>query len=62
MQERSLGNDVKSYLNSLYEDVVCPIQRVVLLFQEKLTFLLHAVSIAHERVFPVRISSADLGD
>jgi hypothetical protein len=42
--------------------VVCPIQRVVLLFQEKLTFLLHAVSIAHERVFPVRISSADLGD
>lgn len=41
-EERSLGNDVKSYLNSWYEDVVCPIQRVVLLFQEKLTFLLHA--------------------
>ncbi|KAL1778639.1 hypothetical protein HispidOSU_003759 [Sigmodon hispidus] len=41
-EEKNLGNNVKSYLNSWYEDVVCPIQRVVLLFQEKLTFLLHA--------------------
>ncbi|KAK1331356.1 hypothetical protein QTO34_009309 [Cnephaeus nilssonii] len=40
--ERGLENHVKSYLSSWFEDVVCPIQRVVLLFQEKLTFLLHA--------------------
>uniref|UniRef100_G1P8J5 Chromosome 17 open reading frame 75 n=1 Tax=Myotis lucifugus TaxID=59463 RepID=G1P8J5_MYOLU len=41
-EERGLENHVKSYLSSWFEDVVCPIQRVVLLFQEKLTFLLHA--------------------
>ncbi|XP_073902474.1 protein Njmu-R1 isoform X2 [Castor canadensis] len=41
-EERALENQIKSYLNSWFEDVVCPIQRVVLLFQEKLTFLLHA--------------------
>ncbi|XP_042548762.1 protein Njmu-R1 isoform X3 [Dipodomys spectabilis] len=41
-EESGLENQVKSYLNSWFEDVVCPIQRVVLLFQEKLTFLLHA--------------------
>ncbi|XP_058139842.1 protein Njmu-R1 [Dasypus novemcinctus] len=39
---RGLENHIKSYLSSWFEDVVCPIQRVVLLFQEKLTFLLHA--------------------
>nr|XP_002748426.2 protein Njmu-R1 [Callithrix jacchus] len=41
-EERGLENPIKSYLSSWFEDVVCPIQRVVLLFQEKLTFLLHA--------------------
>ncbi|XP_053424964.1 protein Njmu-R1 isoform X4 [Nycticebus coucang] len=41
-EERGLENHIKSYLCSWFEDVVCPIQRVVLLFQEKLTFLLHA--------------------
>ncbi|EPQ14805.1 hypothetical protein D623_10019659 [Myotis brandtii] len=41
-EERVLENHVKSYLSSWFEDVVCPIQRVVLLFQEQLTFLLHA--------------------
>ncbi|XP_006832368.1 PREDICTED: protein Njmu-R1 [Chrysochloris asiatica] len=41
-EEKGLENPIKSYLNSWFEDVVCPIQRVVLLFQEKLTFLLHA--------------------
>ncbi|XP_036197149.1 protein Njmu-R1 isoform X4 [Myotis myotis] len=41
-EERGLENHVKSYLSSWFEDVVCPIQRVVLLFQEQLTFLLHA--------------------
>lgn len=37
-----LEKSIKSYLSSWFEDVVCPIQRVVLLFQEQLTFLLHA--------------------
>uniref|UniRef100_A0A7N4PAX7 Chromosome 17 open reading frame 75 n=1 Tax=Sarcophilus harrisii TaxID=9305 RepID=A0A7N4PAX7_SARHA len=32
----------KSYLSNWFEAAVCPIQRVVNLFQEKLTFLLHA--------------------
>ncbi|KAF6092546.1 sensitization to ricin complex subunit 2 [Phyllostomus discolor] len=41
-EERGLENHIKSYLSNWFEDVVCPIQRVVLLFQEKLTFLLHA--------------------
>ncbi|EHH57861.1 hypothetical protein EGM_07595 [Macaca fascicularis] len=41
-EERGLESHRKSYLSSWFEDVVCPIQRVVLLFQEKLTFLLHA--------------------
>uniref|UniRef100_G1SUN4 Chromosome 17 open reading frame 75 n=1 Tax=Oryctolagus cuniculus TaxID=9986 RepID=G1SUN4_RABIT len=41
-EEMGLQKDIKSYLSSWFEDVVCPIQRVVLLFQEKLTFLLHA--------------------
>ncbi|XP_077898610.1 protein Njmu-R1 isoform X3 [Ictidomys tridecemlineatus] len=41
-EEGGLENHTKAYLNSWFEDVVCPIQRVVLLFQEKLTFLLHA--------------------
>nr|XP_055114252.1 protein Njmu-R1 isoform X3 [Symphalangus syndactylus] len=41
-EERGLESHIKSYLSSWFEDVVCPIQRVVLLFQEKLTFLLHA--------------------
>lgn len=40
--EESVMETHKSYLSSWFEDVVCPIQRVVLLFQEKLTFLLHA--------------------
>nr|XP_045014577.1 protein Njmu-R1 [Jaculus jaculus] len=41
-EERGLENHIKSYLNNWFEDVICPIQRVVLLFQEKLTYLLHA--------------------
>ncbi|PNI47253.1 C17orf75 isoform 10, partial [Pan troglodytes] len=35
-EERGLESHIKSYLSSWFEDVVCPIQRVVLLFQEKL--------------------------
>ncbi|KAB0399899.1 hypothetical protein E2I00_005986 [Balaenoptera physalus] len=41
-EERGGENHVQSYLSSWFEDVVCPIQRVVHLFQEQLTFLLHA--------------------
>ncbi|XP_005003586.1 protein Njmu-R1 isoform X3 [Cavia porcellus] len=41
-EEKGLETHIKSYLSNWFEDVVCPIQRVVLLFQEKLTFLLHA--------------------
>lgn len=36
---------MKPYLRSWFEDAICPIQRVVQLFQEKLAFLLHAVSV-----------------
>ncbi|XP_004593934.2 protein Njmu-R1 [Ochotona princeps] len=41
-EERGLEKNIKAYLSNWFEDVVCPIQRVVVLFQEKLTFLLHA--------------------
>ncbi|KAB1266351.1 Protein Njmu-R1 [Camelus dromedarius] len=41
-EARAGENHIQSYLSSWFEDVVCPIQRVVLLFQEKLSFLLHA--------------------
>ncbi|KAG8525082.1 Protein Njmu-R1, partial [Galemys pyrenaicus] len=59
-EERGLENHIKSYLSSWFEDVVCPIQRVVLLFQEKLTFLLHAVSIPQTEAFPYsRITVAE---
>ncbi|KAB0394586.1 hypothetical protein E2I00_016210, partial [Balaenoptera physalus] len=42
-EERAGENHIQSDPSSWFEDVVCPIQRVVHLFQEKLTFLLHAV-------------------
>uniref|UniRef100_A0A8D1K1T5 Protein Njmu-R1 n=1 Tax=Sus scrofa TaxID=9823 RepID=A0A8D1K1T5_PIG len=41
-EDRGGEHHIQSYLSSWFEDVVCPIQRVVLLFQEKLAFLLHA--------------------
>ncbi|KAJ1071381.1 hypothetical protein K5549_001673 [Capra hircus] len=41
-EESGGENHIQSYLSSWFADVVCPIQRVVHLFQEKLTFLLHA--------------------
>uniref|UniRef100_F7FMA0 Chromosome 17 open reading frame 75 n=1 Tax=Monodelphis domestica TaxID=13616 RepID=F7FMA0_MONDO len=41
-EEGSVEAYTKSYLSNWFEEVVCPIQRVVNLFQEKLTFLLHA--------------------
>ncbi|XP_008569326.1 PREDICTED: protein Njmu-R1 isoform X2 [Galeopterus variegatus] len=54
-EERGLENHIKSYLSSWFEDVVCPIQRVVLLFQEKLTFLLHAAL----NYTPVEVKESD---
>nr|XP_005910440.1 PREDICTED: protein Njmu-R1-like [Bos mutus] len=44
-EESGGENHIQSYLSSWFADVVCPIQRVVHLFQEKLTFLLHALSL-----------------
>ncbi|XP_020818832.1 protein Njmu-R1 isoform X2 [Phascolarctos cinereus] len=41
-EEGSLEACTKSYLSNWFEAAVCPIERVVHLFQEKLTFLLHA--------------------
>uniref|UniRef100_A0A8D0GDB8 Uncharacterized protein n=1 Tax=Sphenodon punctatus TaxID=8508 RepID=A0A8D0GDB8_SPHPU len=41
-EQSSLESCAKPYLRSWFEDSVCPIQRVVQLFQEKLAFLLHA--------------------
>lgn len=45
LQEKTLETSVKPCLRSWFEDAICPIQRVVQLFQEKLAFLLHAVSV-----------------
>lgn len=44
LQQKTLETCVKPYLRSWFENAICPIQRVVQLFQEKLAFLLHAVS------------------
>ncbi|XP_072501073.1 protein Njmu-R1 [Notamacropus eugenii] len=41
-EEGSLEVCTKSYLSNWFEAAICPIERVVHLFQEKLTFLLHA--------------------
>ncbi|XP_038613373.1 protein Njmu-R1 isoform X1 [Tachyglossus aculeatus] len=54
-KESSLEPSIKSYLSNWFEDVVCPIQRVVLLFQEKLVFLLHAAL----SYTPVEVKASD---
>ncbi|XP_054944909.1 LOW QUALITY PROTEIN: protein Njmu-R1-like [Physeter macrocephalus] len=41
-EETGGENHIQSYPSSCFEDVICPIQRVVRLFQKKLTFLLLA--------------------
>ncbi|KAF7238173.1 Protein Njmu-R1 [Varanus komodoensis] len=41
-EQNNLETCIKPLLKSWFEDCVCPIQRVVQLFQEKLAFLLHA--------------------
>ncbi|OWK15104.1 hypothetical protein Celaphus_00000723 [Cervus elaphus hippelaphus] len=61
-EESGGENHIQSYLSSWFADVVCPIQRVVHLFQEKLTFLLHAVSIAQTKALsytPVEVKGSD---
>ncbi|XP_037261889.1 protein Njmu-R1 isoform X2 [Falco biarmicus] len=46
---------VNPYLRSWFENAICPIQRVVQLFQEKLAFLLHAAL----SYTPVEVKNAD---
>ncbi|KGL75867.1 Protein Njmu-R1, partial [Tinamus guttatus] len=41
-EQKTLETYVNPYLRSWFENSICPIQRVVQLFQEKLAFLLHA--------------------
>uniref|UniRef100_A0A6J0SVR2 Protein Njmu-R1 isoform X1 n=1 Tax=Pogona vitticeps TaxID=103695 RepID=A0A6J0SVR2_9SAUR len=41
-EQNNLETCIKPFLETWFEDLVCPIQRVVQLFQEKLAFLLHA--------------------
>ncbi|XP_003223273.1 protein Njmu-R1 [Anolis carolinensis] len=41
-EENNLETYIKPFLRTWFEDSVCPIQRVVQLFQEKLALLLHA--------------------
>ncbi|XP_062975987.1 protein Njmu-R1 isoform X2 [Elgaria multicarinata webbii] len=41
-EQNNLETCIKPLLRSWFEDSVCPIQRVVQLFQEKLAFVLHA--------------------
>ncbi|KAM6345171.1 LOW QUALITY PROTEIN: protein Njmu-R1 [Alca torda] len=42
LEQKTLETYVNPYLRSWFENAICPIQRVVQLFQEKLAFLLHA--------------------
>nr|XP_048675244.1 protein Njmu-R1 isoform X2 [Caretta caretta] len=54
-EKSNLETYIKPYLRSWFEDSVCPIQRVVQLFQEKLTFLLHAAL----SYTPVEVKNSD---
>ncbi|XP_043858878.1 protein Njmu-R1 isoform X3 [Dromiciops gliroides] len=54
-EEGSLEACTKSYLSNWFEAAICPVQRVVHLFQEKLTFLLHAAL----SYTPVEVQEAD---
>ncbi|NXJ75904.1 NJMU protein, partial [Trogon melanurus] len=55
LEEKNLETCVKPYLRSWFENAVCPIQRVVQVFQEKLAFLLHAAL----SYTPVEVKNAD---
>ncbi|NXF75810.1 NJMU protein, partial [Sclerurus mexicanus] len=55
LEQKNLESSVSPYLRSWFEDAVCPIQRVVQLFQDKLASLLHAAL----SYTPVEIKNAD---
>ncbi|NWX84592.1 NJMU protein, partial [Nothoprocta ornata] len=55
IKQKTLETYVNPYLRSWFEDSVCPIQRVVQLFQEKLAFLLHAAL----SYTPVEVKNSD---
>ncbi|XP_064890229.1 protein Njmu-R1 isoform X3 [Columba livia] len=55
LEQKTLETSVKPHLSSWFENAVCPIQRVVQLFQEKLAFLLHAAL----SYIPVEVKNAD---
>ncbi|KAM8797135.1 protein Njmu-R1 [Eudromia elegans] len=54
-EQKTLETYVNPYLQSWFENSVCPIQRVVQLFQEKLAFLLHAAL----SYTPVEVKNSD---
>ncbi|NXS70689.1 NJMU protein, partial [Pandion haliaetus] len=58
LEQKTLETYVNPYLRSWFENAICPIQRVVQLFQEKLAFLLHAVSVFQTGAFCVRFLAA----
>ncbi|XP_061867103.1 protein Njmu-R1 isoform X1 [Colius striatus] len=55
LEQKTLETSVKPYLSSWFENAICPIQRVVHLFQEKLASLLHAAL----SYTPVEVRNAD---
>ncbi|KAM6297360.1 protein Njmu-R1 [Aegotheles albertisi] len=55
LEQKTLETYVNPYLRSWFENTICPIQRVVQLFQEKLVFLLHAAL----SYTPVEVKNAD---
>ncbi|XP_065591535.1 protein Njmu-R1 isoform X1 [Cyrtonyx montezumae] len=55
LEQKTLEACVNPYLRSWFENSICPIQRVVQLFQEKLAFLLHAAL----SYTPVEVKNAD---
>ncbi|NXA23426.1 NJMU protein, partial [Ibidorhyncha struthersii] len=55
LEQKTLETYVNPYLRSWFENAICPIQRVVQLFQEKLAFLLHAAL----SYTPVEVKNAD---
>ncbi|NXR18349.1 NJMU protein, partial [Cinclus mexicanus] len=55
LEQKNLEACVSPYLRSWFEDAICPIQRVVQLFQDKLASLLHAAL----SYTPVEVKNAD---
>ncbi|CAM9689687.1 unnamed protein product [Bubo scandiacus] len=55
LEQKTLETCVNPYLGSWFENAICPIQRVVQLFQDKLASLLHAAL----SYTPVEVKNAD---